>query len=73
MHMKLLASIWENQDGRSNHVLFQCVEALLAFFCPDKLTLFLKNILHWRGDIDIPFDEFPVIDSMAQRSAQLFD
>jgi hypothetical protein len=71
--MKLPRPIWENQNGCNNHFLFQCVEALLAFFCPTTLTIFLQQLLHGYCNLIISFNELPVVACVSQRSAQLFD
>jgi hypothetical protein len=68
MHVKFLAPIWENQNRRSNHFLFQCVEALLALFCPLKLTIFLQKLLHGCCDLCITFNELPVVCANAVHS-----
>ena len=73
MHVKFLAPIWENQNRHSNHFMFQRVEALLAFFCLVKLTVFLQKLLHGCCNLGISFNELPLVSSMSQCSAQLFD
>jgi hypothetical protein len=68
--MKFLTPIWENQNSHSNHFLFQCVEALMAFICPLDLTIFLQNIFHGCCNNFIALNEISIVSGMSQHSAQ---
>ena len=73
MYMKFDVPFWENQNRSGCQFFLKDLQTFLTFVIPTICSILFQQLFHWHRDLCIALNKLPIVASVPQRGAELFD